>query len=187
MRLHIGEIPDSPHFIPDMTWTLMREPTPWVMQALALPAGLGVAVALAVLWMTATPLASVPAPSVGRLFSALLATVPAHEVLHLAMHPRTGNSLIGFWPSRLLFYTHYHDQLGCRRFLVVLLGPVVVLSLVPLVVCALTATASAFFAAVSVVNALFAAGDLFAAGLILARVPLDATLRNKGWRVYWRQ
>jgi len=186
MRLHIGEIPDSPDFIPDTTWTLMREPTPWVMQLFALPVGLGVALVLAVLWMTLTPLARSPAPSAGQLFAALLATVPAHEALHLAMHPRTGDSIVGFWPSRLLFYTHYHNQLACRRFLFVLLMPGVLLSLVPLLACALTATASAFLAAVSVVNAVFASGDLFAAGLVLARVPRDATLRNKGWRVYWK-
>lgn len=186
MRLHIGEIPDSPDFIPDTTWTLMPEPTPWVMQVLALPVGLGFASVLAVLWMTLTPLGRAPAPSVGQLFGTLLATVPAHEALHVAMHPRTGDSIVGFWPSRLLFYTHYHNQLACRRFLAVLLTPVVLLSLVPLAVCALTSTASAFLAAASVVNALFASGDLFAAGLVLARVPRDATLRNKGWRVYWK-
>jgi len=186
MRLHIGEIPDSPEFIPDTTWTLMPEPTPWVMQLLALPLGLGIAVALALLWMTLTPLGRGPAPSVAQLFGALLATVPAHEALHLAMHPRTGDSLVGFWPSRLLFYTHYRKPLACRRFLAVLLMPLVALSLAPLAVCVLSATASAFLAAVSVVNALFASGDVFAAGVVFTRVPLDATLRNKGWRVYWK-
>ena len=95
------------------------------------------------------------------------------------------DSIIGFWPSRLLFYTHYHNQLPCRRFLAVLIMPVVVLSLLPLAVCALTATACAFLAVASVANALFASGDLFAVGLLLAQVPQDAMLRNKGWRLYW--
>ena len=186
MRLHIGEIPDAPDFVPDASWTMMPEPTPWVMQVLALPLGLVLAVALGVLWMALTPLGRGPAPSVGEIVAALLAVVPAHEALHLVMHPRTGDSIIGFWPSRLLFYTHYHNQLPCRRYLVVLLMPIVVLSLAPLAVCALTATASAWLAVMSVVNALFASGDLFAAGVLLAQVPLHATLRNKGWQVYWK-
>jgi hypothetical protein len=186
MRLHIGEIPDSPDFVPDESWTLMREPTPWVMQLLSLPLGLGLSLALGVLWFTLTPLGRAPAPSLAELFGALLAIVPAHESLHLLMHPRTGDSIVGFWPSRLLFYTHYHNQLPCRRYLAVLIMPLVGLSLLTLVVCALTATASAFLAMAAVANALLASGDLFAVGSLLAQVPLDAQLRNKGWRVYWK-
>jgi hypothetical protein len=186
MRLHIGEIPDSPEFLPDASWTRMREPAPWLMQLCALPAGVALAAALGVLWMILTPLGRGPVPSSREVVGALLVIVPAHEGLHLAMHPRTGDSIIGFWPSRLLFYTHYHNQLLCRRYLGVLLMPVVALSLIPLVACGLAATPSAFLAVASVANALFASGDLFAVGLLLAQVPLGATLRNKGWRVYWK-
>lgn len=186
MRLHIGEIPDSPDFVPDAGWTPMREPTPWVMQVLSLPVGLALALALGVLWMTLTPLRHGPPPSLGECLGALIAIVPAHEAVHLVMHPRTGDSIVGLWPSRLLFYTHYHNQLACWRYLAVLLMPFVVLSLVPLAVCALTARACAFLAVASVVNALFASSDLFAVGLLLAQVPPHATLRNKGWRVWWK-
>ncbi len=186
MRFHIGEIPDSPDFVPDASWTRMPEPTPWVMQLLALPIGLGLALVLGVLWFRLTPLGQAPAPSLGGCFGALLAIVPLHEVLHLAAHPRTGDSIVGFWPSRLLFYTHYHNELPCRRFLAVLLAPIVLISFLPLALCALTATASAFLAVASVVNAMFASGDVFAVGLLLAQVPLHARLRNKGWRVYWK-
>jgi hypothetical protein len=155
------------------------------MQVLSLPVGLTLALALGALWMTLTPVGHGPAPSIGASFGGLLFIVPAHEALHIVMHPRTGDSILGFWPSRLLFYTHYHNQLRCRRYLAVLLSPLVVLSFVPLTACALTGTASAFLAAASVANAVFASGDLFAVGLVLAQVPLDATLRNKGWRVWW--
>jgi hypothetical protein len=186
MRFHIGEIPDSPDFVPDARWRRMPEPTPWLMQVFALPLGLALALMLGVLWMTLTPLAQAPPPSVCTLFAALLAMVPAHEALHLVMHPRTGDSIVGFWPARLLFYTHYRNQLPCRRFRAMLLTPLVVLSLLPLAVCALTATASVFLAAASVCNVLFASGDLLAVGLLLAQVPATATLRNKGCRVYWK-
>ena len=186
MRFHIGEIPDSPDFVPDSTWMLVRQPTPWVMQLLALPIGLTLAVFLGVLWLMLTPVGRGPPPSARQCLGALLAIVPAHEALHLAMHPRTGDSIFGVWPSRLLFYTHYHNQLPCRRYIGVLLLPVVILSLVPLLACALTAAPSAFLAAASVINALLACGDLFTVGLLLAQVPLGATLRNKGWRVYWK-
>lgn len=186
MRVHIGEIPDSPEFVPDESWTLMQEPGPWLMQTLALPCGLLLALVLGVLWMTLTPLLQGPPPSPAECLLALLAIVPAHEALHLVMHPRTGDSIVGFWPSRLLFYTHYHSALLCRRYLAVLLAPIVLLSVVPLAACALTGKAPAFVAVASVGNALFAAGDLLAAGVLLAQVPPRATLRNKGWRVWWK-
>jgi hypothetical protein len=186
MRLHIGEIPDSPDFIPDDTWTPIVEPTPWVMQALSLPVGLALALVLGILWMTLTPLLHGPPPSAGTSVGAILVIVPVHEALHLLMHPRTGDSIIGFWPSRLLFYTHYHNQLVCRRYLAVLLMPVVVVSLVPLAACALTASASPFLGVMSVGNAVFASSDLFAVALLLAQVPPRAMLRNKGWRVWWK-
>jgi hypothetical protein len=183
MRIHIGEIPDSPDFIPDESWKALVEPTPWIMQALSLPVGLALAFAIAVLWMILTPLLQGPPPSLGTCVVALLAIVPAHESLHLVTHPRTGHSIIGFWPSRLLFYTHYHNQLACRRYLAVLLMPVAVISLLPLAACALTSSASAFLAVASVGNAFFASSDIFAVALLLAQVPPRAMLRNKGWRV----
>jgi hypothetical protein len=186
MRLHIGEIPNSPDFVPDESWTPVVEPTPWVMQVLSLPLGLVLAFALGVLWVTLTPLLHGPPPSVGTCIGALLAIVPAHESLHLVMHPRTGDSIVGFWPSRLLFYTHYHNQLACRRYLAVLLVPVAVVSLAPLAACTITGSASAFLAVVSVGNAVFASGDLFTVALLLAQVPPRAMLRNKGWRVWWK-
>jgi hypothetical protein len=68
----------------------------------------------------------------------------------------------------------------------VLLSPLAVLSLLPLAACAFTGTASAFLAVVSVGNMVFASGDLFAVAMVLAQVPPEATLRNKGWRVWWK-
>jgi hypothetical protein len=87
------------------------EPTPWVTQLLSLPVGLIFPLARGALWMTLTPIGRGPAPSLGECIGALLTIVPAHETLQLVMHPRTGDSIIGFWPSPLIFYTHYHNHL----------------------------------------------------------------------------
>ena len=51
MRVHIGEIPESPEFVPDESWTLLAEPTPWAMQLMALPIGVVAMAVLGVLWM----------------------------------------------------------------------------------------------------------------------------------------
>lgn len=185
MRLHVGEIPDTPEFVPDESWTLLAEPTPWAMQILSVPIGIAAMAVLLVLWMVLTPVGSEP-PSVAECVVALIAVVPAHEALHLLVHPRTGDSIVGFWPSRLLFYTLYQNRLTCRRYLTVLLAPIVGLSLAPLAACALAGVSSPFLTVASVANALFASGDLFAVGLLLAQVPTRATLRNKGWGVWWK-
>ena len=70
--------------------------------------------------------------------------------------------------------------------LAVLLAPIVALSLAPLAACALGGVSCPFLAVASTANALFASGDLLAIGLLLAQVPTRATLRNKGWRVWWQ-
>ena len=106
--------------------------------------------------------------------------------LHIAAHPHTGNSILGVWPSRLLVYTHYHAELRCQRFVAILLMPLAVISLLPLALCAVSGLSSAVLGFISVSNGLFAAGDLFAVGLVAWQVPRTATLRNKGWQLYWR-
>ena len=56
MRFHLGSIPETPEFTPDASWRAIREPTPWVMRALALPIGVAAAAIVMVLWLTVTPL-----------------------------------------------------------------------------------------------------------------------------------
>ena len=75
MRFHLGEIPDSPDFVPDRRWTRVREPTPWGMQGLALLLGLAMATVFLVLWVRLTPVGRAPAPSLYALLAALVAMV----------------------------------------------------------------------------------------------------------------
>src|SRR6185503_13338146 len=104
-------------------------------------------------------------------------------------HPGSGDSadsVLGFWPSRLLFYAHYVGELTRARFIAILLMPLLIISFVPLVVCAIIGHSSGLLAFSSALNALCACGDIFGVGLLLFQIPSDARVRNQGWRTYWR-
>jgi len=121
MRLHFGAIPSSPDFTPDTLWKSLREPSPWLAQLVALPIGIIAAVVVAVLWFAITPLKDIP-PTM-PLFAFLVSfagIIVVHELIHVAVHPMSGrsqHSIVGFWPSRMLFYAHYDGELTRNRFL----------------------------------------------------------------------
>jgi hypothetical protein len=191
MRFQIGSIPETPDFAPDASWRPMREPTPWVMQFLALPIAILVAALTTLLWFTITPLEIPREPLSVPAFLLLFASiVVVHELVHAAVHPKAGRSaysILGVWPSRLLFYAHYEGELSRNRFVAVLLMPLVVISFVPLLAAAAMQVTSVWAAYISVLNALAACGDVLGVGLILFQVPATAMVRNQAWRTYWRE
>jgi hypothetical protein len=53
----------------------------------------------------------------------LMALVVVHELIHAMVHPHGGKSdttILGLWPSRLLFYAHYDGELTRYRFIAIL-------------------------------------------------------------------
>jgi hypothetical protein len=94
-----------------------------------------------------------------------------HELLHIAAHPaagRSSQSIVGFWPSRVLFYAHYDGELTRNRFVAILLS-------------------SGWIAFISTFNAFLACVDVLGAGMVLFQIPATAVVRNQGWRTYWRR
>jgi len=189
MRIHIGAVPETADFLPENPWQPVREPTPWVMQLFALPIGIAACAAVGAAWIFLTPLREVQFDSPALLLGAIFIMIPVHEVIHALVHPgagRSADSILGFWPSRLLAYAHYSGELSRARFIAILLMPLLVLTFVPLVVCALTGWSSTLLASVSALNALCACGDIFGVGVLLFQIPRDAVVRNQGYRTYWR-
>src|SRR5437899_12883718 len=93
MRFHLGAIPNLFDHALDKHWKSLREPTPWRMQLLALPIGVGSAATVALLWLVITPL---PAAMFTVTPFALLLSLPGivlvHELIHACVHPLTGRS-----------------------------------------------------------------------------------------------
>jgi hypothetical protein len=189
MRLHIGLIPETPDFTPDGPWRPLREPTPWVMQLMALPVAIIAGAILGILWAFLTPLRTASWPSFGVMIVTFFALIPIHELVHLGIHPCSGvteSSIVGFWPSKMLFFAHYTGELSRSRFMAILLMPLLVISFVPLIACAIIGCSVGLLVFASVANGLFACGDILGAGLLLCQVPPRARLRNQGWRTFWR-
>ncbi len=189
MRFHVGGIPESPGFSPDGMWTPLREPTPLVFQFLATPLGFLASGIVAVAWLFLTPIRLAQLDSVGTAVIALFAIIPIHELIHAAVHPRFGmsaNSILGFWPAQILFYAHYFGELSRGRLVAILLMPTLIITFVPLIVCAFTQRSSVFLAMASTLNALLACGDVLGTGILLFQVPATATVRNQGWRTFWK-
>ena len=191
MRFHLGAVPTSPDFAPDVSWKPLREPSPWLAQFIALPIGVVTAALVAVLWFAITPLRDDQFPSSLLMFLLLYAGIlVVHELIHAAVHPLAGRSeysIIGFWPSRMVAYAHYDGELSRNRFIAILLMPLLVLSVLPLIVAAALQSASGWVAFVSFFNALLACVDLLGAGVVLFQIPVHAIVRNQGWRTYWRE
>lgn len=190
MRLHFGAIPSSPDFVPVAPWKQLRQPpSPWIENLLALPIGVIAAVTVATLWFLVTPLRGItPAMSLPVLLLSIAGFVVVHELIHALGHPMAGlspRSILGFWAA-LGFYAHYDGEMSRNRLITILLMPFVIISLVPLLVAAITQAASGWVAFISVLNALGACVDLLLAGSVLIQIPATAIVRFKSWRIFWR-
>lgn len=190
MRFQFGPVPSSPDFVPDEQWKSLREPSPWLAQLLGLPVGIVAAGVIGLLWFTVTPLGRISGePNPLLLLASLCGVAIVHELLHAAVTPAAGLSsrtIIGFWPSRLAFYAHYDGELSRTRFIAIMLMPFLVISVLPLVIAAIVQCTTFWLAFISTLNALFACVDLLGTGFVLAQIPANATIRNQGWRTYWR-
>jgi hypothetical protein len=191
MRFHLGAIPNCRDFSPDAIWTPLREPTPWVFQFIAAPIGIVAATFLAWLWFIITPIRNAtPTVSLPVFLLSFAGIIVVHELIHAVSHPMAGrspHSILGFWPSRLLLYAHYEGELTRNHFVAILLMPFLTISIIPLIVAACIQATTAWFAVVSVLNALAACGDILGAGMVLFQIPASAIVRNQGWKTYWRE
>jgi hypothetical protein len=190
MRLHVGPIPESPDFIPDDSWKALREPSPWMFQLLALPIGLAVAALFVFLWLLLTPVGDLePSASLGMFLLSFAGIVVVHELVHALIHPGNGRhhaSILGLWPAKIVFYAHYDGPMPRNRFIAILLMPLLVISVLPLLVLAITQTDSGWLAFISSFNALLACGDILGTGMVWYQIPAQAIVRNQGWKTYWR-
>ena len=190
MRFHLGAIPSSPDFVPDASWRSLRQPSPWLEKLLLLPIGVVAAVVVAALWFLVTPLRDItPAMSLLAFLLSFAGMVVVHELIHALVHPMAGrspHSILGFGPS-VGFYAHYDGELSRNRLVAILLMPLLIISIVPLLVSAVTQVSSGWAAFVSAFNAFCACADMLEAGLVLFQIPATGIVRYRSLRIYWRE
>jgi hypothetical protein len=157
---------------------------------LALPIGVVAAIGVAALWFLVTPLRDItPAMSLPVFLLSFAGLVVVHELIHALVHPMAGlssHSILGFWPS-VGFYAHFDGGMSRNRLIAILLIPLLIISIVPLLVSAVTQVSSGWIAFVSAFNALCACSDMLLAGSVLLQIPATAIVRFKSWRLFWRE
>ena len=208
MRVHWGAIPEAVDFHPEADgWSPIHEPSPVLLQFIAVPLGVIVVGLLAGILHFIAPRgmcgngsgSSLQSSEITVVFGSMMAVlvlfIPVHEIIHALIHPargRTDKTIIGIWLSRLLFYAHYEGVLSRTRFLAVFAAPFVVLSLCPIPLIVLMdvwgkwAAVEMSLTVLALVNALASAGDVLGMLLIAWQVPAAAVVRNRGWRTYWK-
>ena len=190
MRFHLGPIPSSPDFVPDASWRSLRAPPPWLGGLLALPIGVVAAVVVVMLWLLVMPLRDIAsAVSLPVLLFSFSGIIVVHELIHALVHPMAGrspHSILGFWPS-VGFYANYDGEMSRNRLVTIMLMPLLIISIVPLLVSAVTQVASGWVAFVSAFNAFLSCADMLDAGVVLFQIPANRSVRFHGWRIYWRE
>jgi hypothetical protein len=189
MRLHFGPIPDTAQIDLSDGWAAAKEPPAWLVQwVLSVPAAALLAFAAAVGVVHLTDI-SPDDMSLSGLVLVYFAMIPAHELIHALFHPDRGlstNTVLGFWPSRLIFFAHYEGQRTKGAFMLGIIAPFLFLSVAPLAVSGVLGWTSWIAGAVIVLNAALSAVDVLGFFFIAFGVPSAATVQNKGWYTYWR-
>jgi len=208
MRWHLGPPPEDPDFHPERDgWQKLREPDPILLQVIAAPVALINLAVLSLVWTGLAFLQPATAQSADTMSDgdlrqaiaisayvlAVIVGIPLliafHELLHALAFPggwRCGRTLIGAWPSRLLFYAAHLGPMTRNRFLWVYFLPFLVLTIIPLLVAVVMQTTPYVLAGASILNAVFACGDQVGMALVAWQVPRTATVQNQGWRTWWK-
>lgn len=204
MRFTYGCPPTLPDFDPrNQGWNQMREPSPRVLVLVG--SILGVPICASLIWAWGLLDLKLSASfdlgafgSWGRLLPLLIplslpmiwiAIIPAHEFIHALGCPRFGftpMTIIGVWPSRLLFYAGHLEAMPAWRYLLYASAPFVVLSLLPLLIAFCIESIALLCVVVSVMNGLCCGGDLILIILVITQVPLKALVQNEGWSTWWK-
>lgn len=189
MRFALGKIPDNLDFKPEeQGWRSIREPPVWLVQILAVPSALALALLLGLAWKQVHIVGGSRPPLIGML-ALLLPIFAVHELAHVALHPGCGSrreTIVGLWPSRLMFYAHYDGMLTRGRFVTILLAPFCLLSLLPLAIALVIGYAPFMIFFVTFLNGIGCCADVLGVFVILSLVPRGALTRNKSWRTYYR-
>ena len=194
MKFQLGPAPDNTAFADTSAWTKVRMPEIRRWQLIACPIAVMNMAIVAGLWLWRTPawghLRSMhwPIPISGFILTLVLVLL-CHEFIHALLHPQAGDSsqsIIGFWPSRMLLYAIYNGAVTRQRYLVTLLMPFVTLSLVPVILAALLDQYTFWLAYATVLNAFVSSGDILETLTIFKQVPTNATMTRSGWTSYWQ-
>lgn len=173
----------------DAGW--QESPTPGEMQI----QGYGLAVSCVGMLLVGAILQGQFVPK-GLLTAALILifTTPVHELLHAFSTPGWGISaktILGLRQYRGLWtpYVSFDGEQPLWRFLLTWLAPTLLLTFLPLMVVTLIPLETSYRAALGFLaffNIALSGGNLVLALWFSKSLPLQASVQQVGWRLYWR-
>jgi hypothetical protein len=190
MKLVVGKPPENQQFQPQREgWIPLKEPKNiWVLQLLAIP--ISILLVLLITFIAAVMNLFNTIVIDLRFLVAFALIIPIHEILHAAVFPERLSSkrvMLGFWPKAFVFFAHYDGEVTRNRFIVVLVTPFFVLSVLPLMLLKLFGIQNQDFVFLCcAINAFCSSGDLLGVCLILFQVPRKAKMRNQSFHSYWK-
>jgi hypothetical protein len=199
MRFHNGPVPENPDFHPETEgWQDIHEPSSIALQLIGIP----VVFSLLVLWAVFILLLVLPHPLSIKLpkdaefiklclWLAILVIpmIPLHLFLQTLAHPKWGlssNSIIGYWPARGWFYSHYDGALSRNRFITVFLTPVVATCVIPMLLIFIFPTWLNALLLFSFWGVVMSTTNIVITCLIVYQIPPFTIVRNKGLKTYWK-
>lgn len=186
--------PDNPDFQPEIEGEWVKLPEPPAEQ-LQRHAAIFLAVSFPIILLAWALLPGIDgfrdvAWACAAAMMLLVPLVVVHEGIHLVLHPgmgRSDQSVVGGSSQHGALYAMYFGEMSRGRYVVILLGPFVVLTVLPWLVCLALRDFVPWAAGLSVLNGMFACGDLMGAWLVLRGSPKGARLRNRGYYTWWRR
>lgn len=111
-----------------------------------------------------------------------------HELVHAIFFPGSIFSdkvVIGSYIKGGVFYAHYSGEMPKRKFLIVLLAPFTIFTVIPIIIC-LFAPHIEILILLAIINGVSSIGDLIGAFILLKNAPKGSIIRNKGYKTYYK-
>lgn len=195
MKFHYGEVPQEADFAPEAEgWAAVPELSASKMQIGGFPMLLILLLATSTVVRLISPNGFYP-PNlwIGLLFLLLIPLL--HELVHALFTPGLGlteKTMIGAWPKKLLFYAYYSEALSLRRFSVVSLAPILVLTVLPILLIVLLRQMGAHpgllstMGFIAFINVAISYGDVTNLLWVRRGVPASASVRFNGSQLFWK-
>ncbi|MCG6185994.1 DUF3267 domain-containing protein [Maribellus maritimus] len=187
MKFIYNKFPDDENFSPEKDkWTPLKEPDNlWTSQLWALPFMIiNPLVIILILKIMGITFALEPA----NIFLSFLILMPIHEFIHALFFPeklKSDNIFVGFTMAGFAFFAAYIGEMKRNRFIVILLAPLIIISLLGIIILALVGSNS-LLEHIIVWNSFGACVDCLGVFMVSRQVPRNAYVRNKKIRTYWR-
>ena len=117
----------------------------------------------------------------------LLALVPIHEMLHVIVFPdKISSTDIFIGTYRGAIYVEYLQDIKKERFLLGLILPIIVLTVIPVLFLMISNINYPLLSKIAIMNMVLSSLDVLSFYGILRKIPANAKIRNKDSRSYWR-